>query len=156
MKLYPKKLNSLEELKREKQVLKYARKHSKPEGFMDINIPRPTKTEEKQSDYLSFVGDLLTSRNAGDMFLTVGLPLLKLVGRKTEKSFLKTIVGEVFGGYLKWKVLQMGVRGVRLLVHMQKEKAKKKEAPRGYKVNKQDFQKAEAKQRRSEAASATH
>ncbi|WP_276132367.1 hypothetical protein [Polluticoccus soli] len=155
MRLYPKKLNSLEELKREKQVLKYARKHSKPEGFMDM-IPKPSAKEDKQSDILSFAGDLLTSRSTIDTLMTLGLPMLKLVGRKTEKSFLKTVVGEVFGGYIKWKVLQMGVRGVRLLVHMQKEKAKKKEAPKGYKVNNQEFKKEQTKKTHPQAEYSTH
>ena len=135
MKLYPKKLNSLEELKREKQVLKYARKHSKAEG-LDINIPKPTRSEEKQSDFLSFAGDLLTSRSTGDMLMTVGLPLIKLIGRKTEKSFLKTFVGEVFGGYVKWKILQLGVKGVRRYVKMQKVKKEEEQDKKQEQVKK--------------------
>jgi hypothetical protein len=128
MKFYPKRLNSLEELKREKQVLKYARKHSKPEGFMDMKIPSPSREADKQSDILSMAGDLLTSKSFADVALTVGLPLIKLVGRKTEKSFIKTFAGEVIGGYVKWKILQMGVRGVKLFVRMQQTKKEQRKA----------------------------
>ncbi|MCD6064082.1 MAG: hypothetical protein K0R82_1993 [Flavipsychrobacter sp.] len=156
MKLYPKKLNSLEELKREKQVLKYARKHSKPDGLMDIKIPSPTPKEDKQSDYLSFFGDLLTSRNTGDMLMTFGLPLLKLVGRKTEKSLLRTVVGEVFGGYLKFKMLQLGVRGVKLFLHKQKAKKEEHKAEKKTEQARQQRKSITIKQRRREAEYATH
>lgn len=138
MKIYPKRLNSLEELRREKQVLKYAAKHSKPDVLPEIKLKRGTKKVvedaglDSPSDILSMLGDILTSRTFTDSALAWGLPLIKLVGRKTEKSFLKTFAGEVLGGYLKWKMVQMGVRGVRLFLKMQqtkkeKEKAEKKE-----------------------------
>jgi hypothetical protein len=140
MRIYPKRLNSLEELRREKQVLKYAAKHSKPDVLPDLKLnlkPGAKKVAEdagldSPSDILSMLGDILTSRTFTDSALAWGLPLIKLVGRKTEKSFLKTFAGEVLGGYLKWKMVQMGVRGVRLFLKMQqtkkeKEKAEKKE-----------------------------
>lgn len=127
MRLYPKKLHSLEELKREKQVLKYAKKHTHADGLLDIKANTPPGAD-KQSDILSMLGDLATSKSFSDIALTVGLPMLKLAGRKVEKSFLKTFLGEVIGGYMKWKLLQMGMRGVRLFIRMQKSKHEKEKA----------------------------
>lgn len=124
MKLYPKRLNSLEELKREKHMLKYARQHTRKDGLPEIKLPFTTHTS-KPSDMISMAGDLLTSKSFADMALTIGLPMLKLVGRKTEKSLLKTVAGELIGGYVKWKILQLGMRGVKLL--LKKEQSKKEE-----------------------------
>jgi len=63
MKIYPKKLNSLEELKREKQVLLYAKKHT---GSMEF-FPKSTVAAaqepviDKTTDAMAIAGDLLTS-----------------------------------------------------------------------------------------------
>jgi hypothetical protein len=124
MRLYPKKLRSLEELKREKQVLKYARAQTRKESFLDIKADS-LPGAGKKGDILSLIGDLFTSKSFADIALSVGLPMLKFAGRKTEKNIIKKLAGELIGGYVKWKLLQMGLRGIRLFMKMQQTKKEK-------------------------------
>jgi hypothetical protein len=138
MRMYPKKLRSLEELKREKQVLKYARAQTSKEDFFDIKAIKLPKAASSKGDagILSLLGDLLTSKSFSDILLTVGLPVLKIAGRKTQKSVIKKLATEIIGGYAKWKLVQMGIRGVRLFMKMQqtkkqKQKQEKQEAQTG-------------------------
>ena len=121
MKLYTKKLNSLEELKREKQVMKYAKKHTTSQGFFPLekvtaDNKRKTAEDEapfNQSDILSILGDLMTSKSTASVLLSLGLPLIKLVGRKAEKNVFRTVGFEILGGYLKWKAIQFVFKRIK-------------------------------------------
>lgn len=137
MKLYPKKLRSLEELKREKQVLKYARAQTQKEGLFDLKAEGLHKAvgSKGNANFLSLAGDLLTSKSFADIALTIGLPMIKFAGRKTEKNIIKKLATEVVGGYVKWKLIQMGLRGVRLFMKMRQTKKEQQ---------KQEKQKAKA------------
>jgi hypothetical protein len=131
MKLYPKKLNSLEELKREKQVLKYAKKHTTSNGFLPFekikgegSMTAAEPNAFNQSDVLSIFGDLATSKSLTSAALSLGLPLLKLAGRKAEKGVFRTVGGEIIGGYLKWKVIQFAFKRIKGMMSSKKKKEK--------------------------------
>lgn len=154
MRLYPKKLRSLDALKREKLKLKYALERTEEEGFFNLKSDKLSglgklagmgKKAAGSSDgglnFLSLAGDLLTSKSFADIALTVGLPLLKFAGRKAKKGVIKKIATEVIGGYVKWKLMQMGYRGIRLFLKMQQAK-KEKEALEKQKEQEQAFRKA--------------
>jgi hypothetical protein len=123
MKIYPKKLNSLEELKREKQVLLYAKKHT---GSLDF-FPKSTVATaqepvvDKTTDAMAIAGDLLTSSSASNIALTLGLPLIKMLGLKAGKGVFKGLFKEVFLGYMKWKLVHFGFTTVMDMVRSQKE-----------------------------------
>lgn len=138
MKLYRKQLNSLEELRYEKRMLKRAVKNSEKEGFFSTGAS-DKKTEPEADDMpgiLSVVGDLLGSSSIGGMALSVGLPILKQVaGKKILKSsggILKTVVKEVGFSYVKWKAVELGIKGVRHLIKKNKEQKLHKKARTTY------------------------
>jgi len=111
MKIYPKKLNSLEDLRREKQVLLYAKKHT---AKLDI-LPKASITKKQEdavdstTDAMAVAGDLLTSGNIADMAMTLGLPFVKFVGLKAGKGLFKGFFKEIFLGYMKWKLVHFGI-----------------------------------------------
>lgn len=132
MKLYPKQLNSLEELKREKHVLLYAKKHIASEDLFSIDQFKPdllakkptSEAGESTSNIMALVADLLTSKSATGAAMTLGLPLLKFVGLKAGKGIFKPLVKEVAGGYIKWKLIHFGYTTVMGIVKSQKNKKK--------------------------------
>jgi hypothetical protein len=114
MKLYPKKLHSIEELKREKHVLKYAIKHSGSDNFLSMGGGKGKKKKKKEksdaTDWMAIAGDLLTSKHAGDIAMTLGLPLLKIFGLKAGKSVFGNVAKEMLGGYIKWKLVEISYK----------------------------------------------
>jgi hypothetical protein len=132
MKLYTKRLHSLEELQREKHVLKYALKHSESDNFLRMGGGKGEKkknkkeAEEETTDWMAIAGDFLTSKNAGDVALTMGLPLLKMFGLKAGKGIFKNVAKEVFSAYIKWKLVEISyktaLRFIRSKQHQHKPK----------------------------------
>ena len=128
MRLYSKKLHSLEELKREKHVLRYAAKHS--DDVLNLSdLGKSTSTDDAAG--AGMLGTRISAFGSKSLFNTVlamAPPLLALVskgsGRK-KKNPLESIAKEVIFGYVKWKAVQMAYRGVMLLVKSRKEEDKK-------------------------------
>ena len=118
MKIYPKKLNSLEELRREKHVLLYAKKHTASDEIFSAKQfkIKPSPSTTTQSNILALLGDLLTSKSASGTAITLGLPLVKLLGLKAGKGIFKPIIKEVIGGYVKWKLIHFGYTTVMRMV----------------------------------------
>lgn len=124
MALYPKKLNSLEELRREKYALKYARHQVEDKDFFSV--------ESKDAGGVanaSIIGtamSLLTSPSLLHTIVTVAPSLINLSGSKKAKStFIQRVAKEIIGGYVKWKVIQMGLRGVNMFIKSRKSKKHK-------------------------------
>lgn len=125
MKLYNKQLNSLEELKLEKQRLR-AKKRNADELFsLDDIIPgksaAKTNSEEEESeggglDIADLASSLISAVGNRDMLMSVGMPLLQLVGSQMEKGVVKKILKEVGFGYAKWKAIELAFKGVKHLV----------------------------------------
>ena len=134
MGIYPKKLNSLAELEKEKKRLQKKRKKMEEEGLFSM-------------------GDLLGGKEGGASILEGGLPLDLLGGASTwampvvkmiisrlsksedktaaaepeaepakpGKSKIKSIAFEFIGGYLKWKAIELSFKGIKYLVKKRAE-----------------------------------
>ncbi len=123
MKLYNKKLNSLEQLHRERVLLRYRRRQSQ---IGDLNplaeLGRSKVTPAAQDGLMGFALELLGSGSRLEMAMAVGKPLLKLLrkrrGRqpvygqpaKPRPSRLKKVFKGILITFLVGKAVQMSVR----------------------------------------------
>ena len=141
MKMYRKKLNSLEELQREKIRLRYERRHLQAE---DLN-PLPEWGRNKisgaaTSGLLGTLIALVSSDSKMQTALALGKPIWNALrkrrpkkrqiryaaGLPREKSVAKKIITEIAVNYLIGKAVQLSVKGIRSFVK-RKKKAKKLE-----------------------------
>lgn len=111
LKLYGKNLTSLEALRREQALLK-------AEASYKINhlIGEDKLSDDKNplgaSDIFKSGLDFITSSGATNKLMALALPAVKLASKKMEKNVLKTVGGEIIGGYLKWKAIEFGYRAI--------------------------------------------
>jgi hypothetical protein len=122
MKLYHKQLNSLEELKIEKQRLKAVLSKTEKEGFISMNDILPAKKEGEGNDWASQLTGLLDGVGAKELVTSLAGPALGLLGDKIEKHTLKKIAKEFLGSYVKWKAIELGYTGIRALIEKRKKK----------------------------------
>lgn len=121
MALYPKKLNSLEELRREKYALMYARDEADKKDFFSIKSKDAGGVAN--ASIIGTAMSLLTSRSLLSTLVTVAPSLINLSGsKKAKNTFLQRFAKEIIGGYVKWKVLQMGFRGLKMFTNSRKRK----------------------------------
>lgn len=123
MRLYNKQLNSLDELKLEKQKLRAEMRKADAEGFFSVDDIIPGKSANKEGeeesgglDIAGIASTVLSAVGNKDMLLSVGMPLLKLAGNQLEKGLVKKILKEVGFGYAKWKAIELAYKGVKHLV----------------------------------------
>ncbi len=124
MKLYNKQLNSIEELRREKQKLKADLNSADKQGLFSLDdvLPGKNKNNGKADndggglDIAGIATGLLSSLGNKDTLLSVGLPLLKVAGNQLEKGVVKKILKEVGLGYIKWKAIELSIKGIKHLV----------------------------------------
>lgn len=144
MKFYKKRLNSLEELRREKRVLNKAVKKSRNEILHPLSggkddAERKEKNAEESGDLTSKLGDIIGTAtdfvSSNPLISAFLLPAVKKYGFKAGKTVGKAGAGigfklakELLGGYLKWKAIELGIKGASKLVKAQKEKKKRKQA----------------------------
>ncbi len=144
MKLYPKKLRSLDELEREKaRLMKQSRKLDNMDFLSGINLGSSKKEGKKESNDKEESGLLGTimqflpvSKDVSGILKDFVLPLiLKKIGKadtnnggqekKSESkggNLLKTLAWEIAGGYLKWKAIELSYKGIRYLIKKQKSR----------------------------------
>jgi len=135
MKLYPRKLHTVGELKKEKQrLLKQRRELDKEDliSFDDVlgsfgsigNIFRKKKKKKKGDglegsktsiNYIALITDLLSSGFGVNTLVDIGWPLLSKFSPQIRKSLFK-VSKEVLGGYAKWKAIEIGYRFVRRML----------------------------------------
>ena len=128
MKLYHKQLHSLEELKREKHVMKYAVKHTDDWlSFKEMSKgARP-----KDAATLGMLGSVISAVSSKSIFstaLTVVPAILNMMPRreaKKKKGILESLAKEVILGYVKWKAIQMSYRAIMMLINATKDKKEK-------------------------------
>lgn len=124
MRLYPKKLNNIEELQAERRRLK-AQSHL---SVMDVlssskeDAVQTEKTQQQESssgDNLSFYKDIISGFVYNDSparlvntVVNAALPILKYVGVKVEHKAVKSIAKDVILGYVKWKAFELGYKSV--------------------------------------------
>jgi hypothetical protein len=135
MKLYRKKLDSLEALKREQIRLRYERKGTR---FSDL-VPL-TEVREKRGKHKSKLGlvgsimEIATAKSDIQMMTALAKPVLKMLGRRKSRkkevrealglpekpSFLKRLLKEIAIGYITGKAVLMAVQGIRLWLNRRK------------------------------------
>jgi hypothetical protein len=119
MKLYPKQLNSLQELKQEKERLSLSIGNNAHQAN-SINTPAENSRVADVS-YMGIILDLLSNDLIGSALLKLGLPMFKKAGKFAGKNVFG-LGKEVFGGYLKWKALELGYRWMRRYLNKDKNK----------------------------------
>jgi hypothetical protein len=140
MKLYPKRLNSLEALRREKIRLRYERRHTTVSDlFPVVEIGRSKITGEAKAGLLSTVIELLRAKGDLQMALALFKPVLRALRKRSEQkkamqeemglpkkdSFIRKLVVEILTGYLTGKALQMAVRSIRMALKRQQKPRQK-------------------------------
>lgn len=135
MRLYPRKLHSVAELKKEKQrLLKQRRVQDKEDlfSFDDVlgsvgsigNIfgrkRKKKKGEQEENgdsiDYVRLIMDLATSGFGMETLVDLGLPLLHKFSPQIRRSVFKASK-EVLGGYAKWKAIELSYRFIRRMIN---------------------------------------
>ena len=133
MRLYPKRLNSLEELRKEKHMLMLAKNKSALPDVLSFDLPILSglgkKKDKEEAEDDNIVVDLITSfiesPDLSNLVSSVAKPLLSYATDKAGTRMLKSAAKEVIGGYAKWKAIELGFRGVKHLVKTQMDKRKK-------------------------------
>ena len=135
MKLYQKKLSSLEALKREKIRLRYERRHTNVDDLNPLAEIGGTKFSGKAKEGLfGTVMELFNSKSELQTALALSKPVFKMLRKRRAKkmalraelglpkkdSFLKKLAVEIIVGYATGKAVQMTIRGVQLLLKRRK------------------------------------
>jgi hypothetical protein len=127
MKLYNKKLRSLADLKHERALLMKDHKQSRKQlkeplaGFKLGKKSKQADNSEEGFDWLGTITKLATSKSAIDIAMSLGGPLLGKVGRKGGNT-IKKAAFEVLGGYVKWKLIEVGFNVAKSLLKNSKNK----------------------------------
>ncbi|XZF16686.1 hypothetical protein ACTHGU_11160 [Chitinophagaceae bacterium MMS25-I14] len=127
MKLYPKQLNSVAELKKERRKLLQLRNETQKDGLNPLDglfggakgggkrskkgkSDTAGETSEQPFNLLSLAGSFLNSGDMLQLAIDFGLPLLGKGVRKIKINFLEKAAKEFFGGYIRWKALSLGFK----------------------------------------------
>jgi hypothetical protein len=130
MKLYTRQLKSLEALKREKHVMKYAVKHS--DDVLSFKELGGQEESTENAAGAGLAGSLISafgSRSLFNTIIAIAPPILTLMttgssSRKKRSNPLQSLAKELVTGYLKWKAIQMAYRGVKMVVSKKDKKEK--------------------------------
>ena len=132
MKLYRKKLNSVEELKREYIRLKYQKKQMNAKDLMPkLNFLGGDKNERssKNSGLLELGLSLINAKGPLQIALAVAGPLIGMIGKgkkkaaaSTPKNLLGTLVKDLVIGYVSGKGIQLAMRGAKWYLKKRREK----------------------------------
>ena len=126
MKLYNKKLRSLADIKHERALLMRDHKQSlkelkQPLGGFKLGKKSKKEDSEEGFNWLGTITKLATSKSALDIAMSLGGPLLGKVGRKGGNT-IKKAAFEVLGGYVKWKLIEVGFNVAKSLLKNSKNK----------------------------------
>ena len=147
MALYPKKLTSIEDIEREKKLLRkqMLQMESEPlfsaDGFMDgLKAAMPGKGKSKGGGGFlsSLLGMLPVANPLVETLIGVVQSRLNSAGaakaskkkekevvaeeEKPKKHIVKKVVIEIVTGYLKWKAIELSYKGVRYIIRRSKER----------------------------------
>lgn len=133
IKLYDKKLNSIEALRQE-IALKKLEERNYFNNILGTDSSAPNEptgnsnaTADNDTDWSAMLGvgfDVLTSKGVSNKLMALAVPAISLIGRKIEKDILKSFAKEFALGYLKWKALELGTKAVFSFIDARMEKKK--------------------------------
>ena len=132
MKLYRKKLNSVEELKREYIRLNYRKKQIDAADLVpDLGFLGGNDKERgsKNSGILEMAMSLINAKGPLQMALAVAGPLLGMIGKNKKKAepgygpkkLLGKLLKEIVIGYVVGKGLQLAGRGLKAYLKKQRQ-----------------------------------
>lgn len=132
IKLYDKKLNSLDALRQE-----LAFKKQEEQNYFNNILGADNTTQDEPaanttaaegdthwSEMLGIGIDFLSSKGLSNKLMVLAMPALRLAGRKIEKNILKSLATEFAVGYLKWKALELGTKALFSFIDARLEKKK--------------------------------
>lgn len=120
MKLYSRQLNSLDELKQEKKMLKDRLKQTESEGFFSLSDILPV-SKDGDDGLMSKLTGMLNDADTKELIMSLAGPALGALGNKVEKQTLKKIAKEFLGSYVKWKAIELAYKGVKMLMDKNKD-----------------------------------
>lgn len=138
MGFYPKKINSIEELKLEKQKLLNESRNKDIKKLLSFDelIPKKERKDEgKEKVPSTLIDGLLKGGAIEDALIDLSLPVLQKagikigdIGKDIGKKAVMSLGKEVLGGYLKWKAAELSFKGIAYLIKSRKKKRKEKKS----------------------------
>ncbi len=126
MNFYPKKINSLEELKLEKQKLLTESKKTDIKQILslrDIISKKESPKEEQKNNDETMLRGLLKSDSIEEVIISLTMPVLQKagikigsIGKDIGKKVVVSTAKEILGGYLKWKAAELAYKGLALFL----------------------------------------
>jgi len=137
MRLYPKQINSIEELRLEKQKLLDVSKKTDIRHILSLDdiFSKKKRSEKEVTDdegnSSSMAEGLLKEDSIAATVISLAMPFLQKtgtkigsVGKDIGKKVVVSVAKEVLGGYLKWKAVEWSLKG---LLHFIKSRKKNKD-----------------------------
>jgi hypothetical protein len=130
MKLYDKHLTSLADLKRERYLMQYAKKVHHADDLLSFDQSKGKKKKKKAavdmdgSNPLGMVASLLGGGSLAGGLLT-NRHLRKFLINRIPRKSISNLAWEVFGGYLKWKAIELTYGIIAGTVKKQREKKRR-------------------------------
>jgi hypothetical protein len=125
MKLYNKHLTSLADLKRERYLMKYAKQVHHADDLFSFDEPKGKKKKKasavKGGSPLGMAASLLGLGPAAGTILGNKKVRNLLISRIPRKT-ISRVAWEVFGGYLKWKAIELSYGVVSGMIKKRREK----------------------------------
>jgi hypothetical protein len=136
MRLYPRKLNSVAELRSERQMLRRQAKQADQEELFSFGPGhRKSNAADKKeefhsgtgnnvSDYIAAFSDIMGARSVVDGAMAAAPLLMRLLPDAKVKKVLGRVVKEFAGGYLKWKAIEVGFRLAKRYINSRRQHRK--------------------------------
>ncbi len=135
MKIYSKRLKGLSDLKAEQETLKYAQKTGGLDDIFSLNSITGKKTTPQNNTGSKSTGNNSVLDKLGIAELVLDLVLkyarpkqrretvikTETAPQKPQKNLVKSALTEFVGGYIKWKVIELSLKGLSRIIRPRKQ-----------------------------------
>jgi hypothetical protein len=134
MRLYPKKLNSLEELRKEKHKLLQHKNEIDllPTFSWDMLSGKQASTSKKSADDGNAIVDMIAGIIEEGSIATIGMNVLQSIRKfklpKAVGNILYPIAKDVAMAYVRWKAIELGYKGMRMIIEKRRKKKQQQQA----------------------------
>ena len=101
--------------------LKYAKKHSDLGDLVSIDRNTQKGSALNNPALTGTLMSLVSSKSAGNLLLTLAPMVLSFVSGKKKKKFVSSVLKEVLGGYIKYKISHMVFRYIKMMIKKKKK-----------------------------------
>jgi hypothetical protein len=136
MRLYPKKLRNLNDLEREKKLLRKQSRQLASEEFLTVeSLVGKSKDKKKKKEENETPASFVDMLPISNPMIKMGLKIVegRLLNRVKNTSPgtassgprthpVRKLAFEFIGGYLKWKAIELSFKGIKYLIKKRKEK----------------------------------